>query len=136
MLLLSDDNGASWNFIDLKTPEVVHARYSSFPSANVGFITSGCWPVSTTERVSRQFQHSQRIHYHVDENGKKTKKLVIHPTSDRQIEESFDGTYQGIIQRSTDGFKTFQTVYTNTTYCQYLDREQYDVPRCELWITV
>ena len=112
---LSSDDGASFSFSNINNDQNNAARYSSFPTTSVGFVSSGSWPSSKSAKKYGTYV-SRNIHMH--HNAVK-KEAFIHLETERDEEEQVDESgWIGSIYRSTDGFETWQQVYTNSTFCQ------------------
>jgi photosystem II stability/assembly factor-like uncharacterized protein len=112
---ISYDGGATFDWVNLETPNTPYARYGAFPSPSVGFVASGVFPNNNKadEEILQtgdiRLNHVVSIRKH--RNGP---KVVLNKP--RKVSVSGDDSpYAGSIQRSTDGFQTFTTVYSNDT---------------------
>jgi len=107
-IAFSNDNGASFSFVDVGgDPDNAPARYGSFPTTSVGFVASGSWPPS--KKPLRGTPITRNIHLHHGE-----KIASVHFELEHEDVEA--GGWIGVLQRSTDGFQTWETVFTNDTF--------------------
>jgi photosystem II stability/assembly factor-like uncharacterized protein len=111
---ISTDGGASFSFVDMGAGDNHNrARYCSFPSSQVGFISSGHWPVNT-KKYGKYL--SRNIHAH---SNLATKEQYIHLDFDHSNDlplKKGEAGWQASIFRSTDGFQTWTEVFSNSTY--------------------
>lgn len=87
---------------------MTQVRYGSFPSNNTWFISGGSWPTSSKRGPNTPHQFSSRVELVNDSNGALSFKL-----KEDQVMGSAEN-YEGVIQKTVDGGKTFQTVFNET----------------------
>ena len=98
---LSDD-GKTWSFSDIGLdPDKYLTRYGAFPSNDVWYVTAGSWPEQEEEEAAAARHLTSRVSVSADG------KLRVRPTAARND----DTGYYAAIAKSTDGGKTFTTVY-------------------------
>lgn len=136
------DGGATFDFTDIGTGADTPARYGAFPSSSVrdaqceqcfccaslvssltscvcvvcvllfsrqvGFVSAGTWPPNA--ELMGAHSVSSRVHIH-SKNG----KMKMH-LDRRTAQRSDDAGWTAAISRSVDGFNTWTTVFTNTSF--------------------
>jgi photosystem II stability/assembly factor-like uncharacterized protein len=115
MVAVSNDYGATFDFVNVGGDPNIPARYGSFPSPNVAVIASGTWPPSKRthrKESNKNVKHVTRnVAVHFDE---KTGKTSMHLNREHRKKASDSGWYAQIFV-SNDG-KTFTQTYENTTF--------------------
>ena len=109
-IAISHDNGESWQIIE--TGMYTYARYSTYPSEKVWYLTGGAWPAYSGNRNStEEYFYSSRIS--VEHKDNKVKKMRF-----RSMDELGDNTvgYNGIITKTIDGGLTWKRVYETTKF--------------------
>jgi len=106
---VSTDGGVTLKFIDAKLN--TSARYGSYPSANTWYLSAGMWPETKGEKVAAgTHKLTQRIRLHRDPiTGKHTPSFRLYDAQEELAPR--DGTYQAAIAKTTDGGKTWNTVF-------------------------
>lgn len=111
--VVTTDGGASWAAYDLGNSTDVHAypaRYGAFPADDTWYITTGSWPTSDAQKVSR----------HISKTGQ-----VITSVKD----DVADG-YTGAVFKTTDGGKTFNEVLKSKGEFYFNGIHCYDIDNC------
>jgi len=108
---VSLDGGLTLKFIDAKVN--TSARYGSFPTANTWYLSAGDWPESSVEALlPGERRLTQRISIHRDNLSGTMKprfRLLNESAPVRAL--SPDDTYHAAITKTTDGGKTWSTVF-------------------------
>lgn len=118
---VSSDGGANFNFVNVTAFNTL-ARYVSTPSRTTWFVTGGSWPEQGREELVREltgFRTTHRLSSRLALGGfrsdKKDMRTVVLP-SVRAMEaggnddDAFNA-WQAQIVKTSDGGKTFQSVY-------------------------
>jgi hypothetical protein len=108
---ISRNGGANFSYVPA-TGLLTLARYGAFPSANIWYLTAGSWPQSTESAEGVRHLSARLSTYHDGNNLKN----IIHPEPRKM--GSGDGAYTAQIVKTTDGGKTWKTVFfqNNTFY--------------------
>ena len=129
---ISKDAGRTYTFSDVGGDPNVPARYSSFPSEQVGFVTSGTWPSSGNKKYGKYLSRNIHLHdnvatkeayLHFTSKADKKQSLKAHNKKGRHGKHGKQGKisapettpWAAAIFRSTDGFQTWQQVFTNSS---------------------
>jgi len=108
-VMASQDGGSTLTFHQWTAG--TSARYGDFPSNNTWYISGGMWGDSINRNIvedeNAPFYYSHRVKVNRI-NGKMAGFEIIDPSKN-----DYPG-YIGVIQKSTDGGRTFQTVYNDT----------------------
>jgi photosystem II stability/assembly factor-like uncharacterized protein len=108
---ISLDGGATLKFIDAKVN--TSTRYGSFPTANTWYLAAGDWPSSEEAPLrSGEKRLSQRITIHRDHvSGTMKPRFELHDPLRVRAPLTPDSTYHAAIAKTTDGGKTWNTVF-------------------------
>jgi hypothetical protein len=114
---VSTNYGQHFTFYNASVLQTI-ARYGSFPSATTWYISAGQWPGGSASRdndadtpiVTRQM--TKRLHYHYNKESKKYSHSWHH--GEGSEENSFE--WQAQIVKTTDGGKTWSTVFYNHSH--------------------
>jgi len=107
---ISTDGGITFKFLDagLNTS----SRYGSYPSANTWYLSAGDWPESKLPTAPGEKRLSQRISLHRDANTLAMRpRFRLYDPHNPPAEPTPDDTYHAAIAKTTDGGKTWKTVY-------------------------
>jgi len=115
---VSTNYGQHFTFYNASVLQTI-ARYGAFPSATTWYISAGQWPGGSTAVdnnansavVTRQM--TKRLHYHYDKEAKKYSHSW-HTGGDESEDNSFE--WQAQIVKTTDGGKTWQTMFYNHSH--------------------
>jgi len=116
-LAVTYDGGHTWSNIDIGY-EYPIARYGHFPTPTTWFVAAGEWPaLDSWDNKDEARVISQRIRIH-KEHGIQFRTDQSEYTSRKLLQT---GGYAATISRTTDGGKTWQTVYNDTTGSFYFN---------------
>ena len=114
------ENGMDYNYFDWQySDNTVLPRYTAFPSSTTWYVAGGTWPATPSAMFVRNdgvFRSdevksiTQNIHI-----VKKTKEVLFQsPLTRGQSYTNDNDTFVAVIQKTTDGGKTFTTVFEDT----------------------
>ena len=98
---------------DIGVPSTNLARYGAFPTADTWYVTSGMWPTDDEDITEAMKNGKRRITRRVTLNGAKKVEFDTLSKSPKKKTASTDSDtgYYMTISKTTDGGKTFTTVY-------------------------
>lgn len=111
-LFFSNDGARS--FTGIKLPGQ-YARYGSYPSDKLFFITQGTWPSSAKQLAADTLNHCLRKSQHICVPAGDLSFAQVRAHNERLASPRNDA-YIGNILRSTDGGRTFEEVYSTNEY--------------------
>lgn len=111
-LYLSNDGARSFARVELGSRNL--ARYGAYPTESTFFITLGTWPTSVKQRAADTLNHCLRKSQHICvPAGDLTMAQV---RAHNAAVTSANGGYVGQILRSSNGGKTFETMFSTNEY--------------------
>jgi len=109
-VVVSTNGGVDFTFYPATPVLTTEARYGAFPSATTWYLSAGTWPSDTEVTQPRL---SERIGLHMDVLSAEYKAKMIKHTKPR-IDTASNDTYVAQIVKTTDGGKTWTSVYQVT----------------------
>jgi hypothetical protein len=107
---ISSDGGVTLRFIDAKVN--TSTRYGSFPTPTTWYLSAGDWPESGEPLQAGQKRLTQRITMHRDTvAGTMRPQFRLYDPKEPVRALSSDNTYHAAIAKTTDGGKTWNTVF-------------------------
>jgi len=104
------------------------ARYGSFPSKDLWFVSGGTWPAELGVRENDPLQLSPRIRLVRHKDGSISPLINTHPES--MGNNKYEDGYLGVIARTTNGGRTFETVFNDTGRFYFNAIDCPDTKRC------
>lgn len=114
-VISSSDNGATLNYHGWGSD--IQARYGSFPSDQVWYVTGGYWPYESVKNAkgiekrfdANGFMFSERVRLSVGK-GRSQQKIV------ERTERTAESGYYGVISKTEDGGQTFKVVFETEAF--------------------
>lgn len=131
-LTLTTDGGLTWTNYDIGFANPL-ARYGSFPTTTTWYIAAGMWPSMQSEWVSdpdaKVLSRHLRIH---KTKGPQFRKFMPEFIDDGgvQADTTTSTPYQAAIAKTTDGGKTWTTVYNDTGNFYFNDIFCWNAQKC------
>jgi hypothetical protein len=120
---ISTDKGVNWKNYNCSSLSI--ARYGSFPSNTTWYVSAGEWP---GEYDATSGQLTQRLKYRRGSGMEITRTLA--ESHDRKLLQS--NGYIAEISKTSDGGKTWSTVYNNTGNFYFNAIDCWDTENC--WV--
>jgi hypothetical protein len=112
-------DGTTWTQSDIGTDSALYpARYGSFPSENTWFVSAGTWPMDASAGLGRRITARVAVN---DEQKQLSynytpKNLRDNLRSNKKVKTSDPTGYTGAVAKTTDGGKTWSTVFTTDQF--------------------
>jgi len=117
--------GNLWKCLDIGVnASLFPVRYGSMPTKDTWYVTSGYWPENEINKAKSDFRSiTQKIRL-----NKRSQKLEFSKRVQPQTND--DPPYTALIAKTTDGGKTWTTVFQNTTDYYFNDIDCFSSNHC------
>ena len=105
---VTHNTGAEWEYVDIGLPyDTYPARYSSFPSDDVWYVSAGSWKNTPGKKT-----------FSMDESEYAMNEMIIYKNGNFTFQPAIvsDDLHFGAIAKSNDGGKTWEQVYNTLEY--------------------